>query len=408
MACGSGVLFLFLPALILALACPQALALGISPLYSNVLFIPGGEVRGSFTVINTEGFENVLVTAESDMDIVFKEKTVRLAGKDGVVDFTFELPKGSTAPGDHEVKIFVQPDLGASTSGVSARVRLAHKLTVRVPYEGPYVVAAVEVRRTAAGEIVLQADLENLGSKATPITALFIMTPEGTTEQLLNASFGPETIDAGEKAQVNVTLPATRIPLGRYGVDLFVRYADRVINTSTAYVTGEPRFALTHTPRIIRANELADFPVAVHSQWNQPIQGLYAEIVLMEGKDTLRLFRTESVDVPALGDAVLPGVFDARGITPRNATLLVRLHFGQTQEFNVPVDLVDARDYEWLMTGAEKQGAAKEANVSVTPVVQEAVTQKDSQSLLFISIFILAVFVLVIIVGRRIKRGETP
>lgn len=396
-------------ALILALAsCPQAaLALGISPLRSSAPFVPGGEVSGSFSLINQEGFESVLVYVESDMDVLFDQKTVRLDGNDGIIAFTIELPQARPSPGDHEVKIFVQPGDGMGEEGMSARVRLAHKLTIRVPREGPYVTASLKTGRSAAGEVLLTADLENIGDKGTQVSALFIMTPSGAKDQILNASLGPESLDAGESAQVNVTLPGTRIPAGDYTVDLFVTYAGRAINTSAAYRKGEPRFALTQTPTFVKAEELNTFPVGVHSEWNHPIEGLYAEILLTDNNETLRLFRTESVDVPALGDAVLSGIFDGRGITPRNATVTVRLYFSQTQEFRVPIEIVDKNDYEWLMVEAERtRNATARPALPVAPALEAAASQEDVRPLWLVSLLILAVFVLITIIARRIVRGD--
>ena len=67
----------------------------------------------------------------------------------------------------------------------------------------------------------------------------------------------------------------------------------------------------------------------------------------------------------------------------RNATILVRLDFSATQEFNVPIGLVDAQDCGWLMAGNESAGSPEAEKTSIAPVPEGAAVSDDNQSILF-------------------------
>jgi hypothetical protein len=117
---GTGALITAALALILAMACGgSAFALGITPVHSSAVYMPNAEYRGSFNVINPEGFDLVNVYAESDMDVAFKSATIQLGGLDGRIDYVIALQGERPSPGDHEVKIFIEPALNGDV-GVSA------------------------------------------------------------------------------------------------------------------------------------------------------------------------------------------------------------------------------------------------------------------------------------------------
>jgi hypothetical protein len=378
-------------ALLIAMAAAMTLlaapgtALGITPVHSTADYVPGAEYRGSFTVLNPEGFNSINIYAESDIPLSFKSATITLGGKDGTVEYTLELPGERPPPGDHVIEIYVEP-AEIATSGVTARVRLGHKLTITVPPEGPYLTATLDVRE-AGSNVVLESLVRNTGSATASLVAFFSLTPVNSYDQILNATTFPQTLDPGEAATINVSVPTDKVPHGLYNAYLDIGYNGNDINASRDWQFGQPRVTLRDMPSTAKANDLTQLTIGLHSDWNQPLQDVTAVLTLMDPQGiTLRSISTETVNLPPMGDAVVQPVLDARGLSPQNTSVIVRINMKTgKQEIRQSLRLVNASEYMNVMPAAALQ---------------------QESTLWLAAIILIALLAVVIIVVRHIGRRE--
>jgi hypothetical protein len=265
-------------------------------------------------------------------------------------------------------------------------VRLAHKLTIAVPLEGPFLTATIDARQDD-DSVVLESFVSNVGGADASLVALFTLTPVNSDDQLLNATTYPQLLGAGESATINVSVPASRVPYGDYDADLLIRYNGMVVNASHHWRHGSARMSLRQAPTEARANDLTQLVIGLHSDWNQPIRDATVDLLLMDASsNTVRTVTSESVNLAPFGDAVVTPVLDARGLQAQNMTLVVRVNTREgKQEFRQSLQLVNATAY--------------------TRVVPADVLQ-DESSLWLTALVMAALLLIVISVVNHARRPE--
>jgi hypothetical protein len=159
------------------------------------------------------------------------------------------------------------------------------------------------------------------------------------------------------------------------------------VNATQPWQHGQPRITLRDVPATAKADDLTQLVIGLHSEWNQPLQDVSADLTLTDKEGTaMRSMSTEKVNLPSMGDAVFTTVLDARGLLPQDASLNVRVNMKTgKQEFRQALRLVNASEY-----------------LSVMPA---AALQQES-TLWLAAIILIALVVIVVVVARHMKRGE--
>ena len=341
--------------LLVVLLLPAALAIGVTPVNSNVVFVSDSTVQGHFTVLNNEGLTGTLhVSTEGELaSMVVPDQTdIPLTLAPIPVSYHVVFPQALPDPGDYVVKIYVQPLSGRSGSDIGAVVRLAHKLYIKVNPAGSHVRVSLDVGESQTS-VLANATVKNDGTLTiiSP-TIAFEISDEGAV--VATAQAAAHAINIGESQLYQAEFDKAGVLPGQYDVAVDVAYGDKSASASRTFTYGVPMVQVTQATEVVQTDEYSPLNLEVTSNWNQELHSVYADIIAFQGNTQVRKMTTETVDIPARSSKVLVPVFDGRGIAPTNLTLQVQLHVGLvTQEQQLPLEVAPKEDYARLAAIAE-------------------------------------------------------
>ncbi|MEK6822385.1 MAG: hypothetical protein AABY13_01040, partial [Nanoarchaeota archaeon] len=332
---------------------------------ASVTFIPGDEFVKTFRVINDEKFDAfVRVSVEGDLaSYVTIDDALPSLGEDGTdITYRVNFPREAPPPGEHILRIYVEPVLATDSSNVAAHVRLAHKLTVTVPPEGAFPTLDLDIREVR-DKVELTANVRNVGTRdITSMTPTFALLEEGKQgDPVASAVLGAQSLRAGDKQSMTTRFDAAAIIPGVYEARVSLDYDGKTAELTRAWQRGSPTLQLLNAPTFVKAGDISPFDLTVKSNWNQGLRNIYAEIMVVDQADTIvRSFRTETIDIAARDEVTFTSFFDARGLGQDKLRVKVKFYLGanQAQEHVLYVDVVDAQRYAILSAASPAKGSS--------------------------------------------------
>jgi len=330
-----------------ALLAQTAAALGVTPARSTIQYIPGGEARGSFGVVNLDGTPlRVQLGAEGLLAerVRFDTPTLDVAGTTATAAYSITFPLETPAPGDYPLRLYAQPAIDAG--GISAFVRLAHTVTVRVPPAGSYLTLDVRHDETE-GRVRLEATLHNVGTEDLRSVTTTITVVDGNRTIATSTAEHAQLL-RGQRASVVALFGEEELPPGVYEARISATYDDKVAQATYPFGRGKPTLQLTDASRSLVVGELAQATLHVRNAWNRRVDDVWADIELVDSAQAvLRTGRTQVVTLDAAGEGELSGVLDLRAVPPQSGWLVVTFHIGDDRVVrSVPVVLLTREQAE--------------------------------------------------------------
>jgi hypothetical protein len=327
-----------------ALAIVQmAAAFGITPAMASATFIPGDEFVSRFTVLNDEGLPGMLrVSVEGGLsDLVTINMTEMPLEATVSIPYRITFPRQVPPGGDYVTKIFVEPVLPPELNAVGAQVRLAHRVTITVPAHGKFVTVETDASQRE-GVINLTAHVRNIGSDdISALSATFGFFQDAETP-VWSTTTKTVSLPAGDRDVLGASLMASELPPGVYELRTSVSYDGNSTGSSQTYEHGVPSLALVNATTMVSKDDLTPFSLTVQSVWNRPLDGVYADVSVLDASGTVvRQFKTETVDIQPGEPVTYTPFFDSRGLTLDTADVIATFHLGAgAQEFRFPVQIL--------------------------------------------------------------------
>ena len=295
--------------LVIVLVCSDVYAIiGVSPGSYEVDFQPNLKKSFGFSFIFDRGVE-AEVYAEGDLAEYVRLNKKSLNGPEGVVA-TLELPAVIEKPGTHI--IFIGARQGTPKGvGIALVGNIRGIIKVKVPYPGKYAEVEMITNNANTGEpIQFQIFVKNLGKENIfAYTQIDISGSQGNVETL---NLGAQSIESTKTLKLVESINTERYKPGNYNASVSVSYDEgKTAKTSGIFRLGELYANVSDYTKEFERDKINRFEIEVESFWNDPIEGLYANVSIIGYKLD---FKTISINLAPWKKDLLTGFFDTTPI----------------------------------------------------------------------------------------------
>lgn len=352
---------------LLFMIIPSVSAIGISPASTNINFKSGAEQQFTIRVINRdETPARVLMYAQGKF-----EQNIELSPK--ILDFgigetekqvfvRIKLPSTLQTPGIHEseiVALVLPPNYELKDSPtVTATAAVISKIKVFVPYPEKYAEAEVFVQEQNNGQsIEFTVSLKNLGVEdISKIKAkINIISPSG--KKIAELETNEIGLQSGNSGKVTA-IWSPNVPPGPYLAKIDYTYDGRVKSIEKPFTVGRLVLnAKSVKTGSFRIGEIAKFEINLQSQWNEELNGVYADMMLYDTKGALIYStKTATVDIAPLGNSTILAYVDTKNINTGQYNVTLLMHYGgRTTEtkFVININIDNIKTYGLVDTTAQ-------------------------------------------------------
>lgn len=315
-------------------------SIGVSPASYSIDFKPGLKSEMYFDFRQDRDI-NLEVYAEGDLAqyVSFSKKKIEGSGR---VDVSLRLPKEIEIPGPHTIYIGARQVIPEGNGfGISGNIRGI--IRVVVPYPGQYATIAVNAKDANAGEnIDISADIRNLGSESVKAEAK--VSIYRADKYITELDFGSFDLSSPDQRTISREINTKDYAPGNYNAFGKLLYGDGLVAESNdSFRLGELFVSIVNYSNELERDKLNRFEINVQSQWNDPIEGVYANVTVPGYPIS---FLTPSANIQGFGTTTLTGFFDTTGIVGDSFDAVIRVNYaGKTTENLVNIKFKKERDY---------------------------------------------------------------
>jgi len=316
-----------------------ASALGVTPGRTTIDFEPGLEKTLSFTITNNEHKQfNAYVYVEGDLSdcITFDQNIISFNESDNSHGLTYEvrLPQRLDPPGDHWAKIVIMElpmgwEAPEGETRIIATVAVIHQLRVKVPYPGKFMQLDLLIQEAVPNESVrFFVKMYNLGKEDIAKAQATIQILGSTNEVIASIEAGPRAVKSMQRGELTAVWQAQANP-GLYHARVTVRYDGEAGHVEKNFYIGNMLVdVLDVSVKDFRLGGIAKFDILAESMWNQPIPGVYAQMVINdEQENKVADFKSASVDMEPYERAHLYAYWDTQGVQEGDYITRLTLHY---------------------------------------------------------------------------------
>jgi hypothetical protein len=366
-------------------------ALGVTPGRSTIDFEAGLEKTSTFTITNNEHKKfNAYIYTEGTLGeyITFEEQIIEFTESDNSKKFTYnlKLPERLDPPGDHWGKIVVMelPEGWEAPEGetrIVATVAVMHQVRVKVPYPGKFLQLDLSVQEAVPGEPVnFFVKLYNLGKEDIAKAQATIEIIGPTNEVIATLETKAASIKSMAKGELFGNWKAEVNP-GMYHAAVTVRYDGEVGKASKNFYVGNMLIdILGVSVKDFRLGGVAKFDILAESKWNQPINDVYAHMVINDQQDNkVADFKSASLNMESYEKAHMYAYWDTEGVQEGDYMAKLALHYGDRvteKEISTRVGLNDIKmDIVGVSAGAvtSEEGLLEQSPLIILVVVLIAI-----------------------------------
>lgn len=300
-------------------------ALGISPGKIEFNFQPGLEQTISYRVFGTGSETELRLYIEGDLAQYVKLDKEKLIGGGGFI-VILKLPEYIEKPGKHRILIgareIIDEELVETMIGTSINIRGV--IEINVPYPGKYIEITLKSHNVNVGEPVrFELEINNKGKE----TVIFSPKIEiSSQEKLIETLYLKERVlKSQETIKLYKVLDTTDYNPGTYTALAVVDYG-KVAKAESSFKIGELFINITNTTKQIIIGGIQRFDIEIESGWNDKIEGVYAEVSILNTSDTMISFKTSPTSLTPWEKKTITGFFDTanfkKGFYDVNITLI--------------------------------------------------------------------------------------
>lgn len=279
-------------------------AISISPPGVLVQFEPSLEQSVRF---QTQPSKNTGITIEGNLEEYVQVEKDTIA-ENGQFIIKVSLPEALSVSGDNIVYVGVaeKSGSGGTVQGVAA-IRSA--IVVRVPYPGFYAELAFYAQDLNYNETAqFSVNINNRGKEDIDAVATIEVFNAGN-ELVETLNTNRRNVSAGTENTIFALFNASKHEGGEYTAIAHVSYGGEQKDLTDTFRIGTLYIdVLNHTKQFI-SGEVERFWVDIASNWNRPIQNVYADIIITNSsyEDT---FRTPTINLENFGKGRLETFWD--------------------------------------------------------------------------------------------------
>ncbi len=336
--------------LFLAVIIAPVLAIGISPSSVNIPYEAGKDVRLRFTAINHADAVAVFeVYIEGELaNYITPEQTKLVMRAKERKDFYVRLHMPENLePGTRPVQVGVMEASNQASGALSARAGVKSNVEVDVPYPNKYLVAGMAASYANVGEPVhFEITVQNKGMKTIDKVSGSVNIFEGRNKIGFSDSNSIYALAPGQKSVLAIDWQATQIGSLIAVADIF--YDELSITAATKFKVGDATLTISSVDfGTIRAGNVGKISVSVQNEWNKPMSGANAELVISRNQQGVARIAGKPFSIDAQGRHKEEFYWDTAGLEPGVYDGKVILHFlGKTTEQGFKIGLAGTRQFD--------------------------------------------------------------
>ncbi len=316
-------------------------AVGISPGMYNVDFTPNMKQAFSFEFLGDQDME-LEIYASGELAPYVELSRTRIRGRGGVVA-TLELPSELGTPGAHTVYIGARQITNQEENGFGIVGNVKGTINVVVPFPGEYATIGVVATNANAGDPVnITVNTRNFGDQAVHARSIVqIMRDEKVIKEF---DLGEFDLASPEEKIFKRYLDTKHYLAGTYQAIARLYYgSDLSAEGSSAFRLGELYVDIVNYTKLFERDKINRFEIQVESRWNDPIEGVYADVALQGYPMS---FLTPAAHLNGFGTTTLTGFFDTTGIQNETFNALIKVHYAdRTSEEMATLSFHKSKDY---------------------------------------------------------------
>lgn len=286
--------------LVFGAAFQSALALGIRPAKTTLVYEETPALAGQFWIVNTEGQELELsLSVEGPLQnyIILRTKEVTLGREEDAAPVYFEVQlPDDFPPGEITSSIVVAQKLSSTDENfIAAKLVLHHKLIAIGPYPDKYVTAKLNFHESGS-QIRLVSEVENLGKKDVgSLQTTFYVNDREQNQQVLKTE--ETSLKTKETKLLDALVARDLFELGEFEVQAVTTYDDHKVEVVKKLLVGRPEVDVAYFSEYFLAHKINPYVLDLLNKWNREIKNVFVDVTIRSEGVTLGQFRTKSIDV---------------------------------------------------------------------------------------------------------------
>jgi hypothetical protein len=323
-----GFFIFFLCLICIFILSKTVLSLSVGPAKTEFNFVPGSEQEINYFVSDPAGSELELFVEGDLAQYVKLDKKTLMGG--GTFNAKLKLPQTIEIPGKHRILIGVRqkidPELVQGNIGTAIIIMVV--IDIYVPYPGRYLDVKLSSYNVNVGEpVTFLLDIASQGTETVTITPVIdIYSFEKKIESL---TFQARDVASQEILNLKKTLDTANYNPGNYKAIALVDYGV-IAKSESDFKIGNLSISITNYTGFIPIGKIQPFYIEIESNWNDNIDGAYAEVSILNNSLILTSFKTSTTNLIPWEKKIIIGYFEtsnfSKGIYDANISLF---YFGK-------------------------------------------------------------------------------
>ena len=292
-------------------------------------FVPNTELEINYQIVTTAQFPmdyKIIVKGELAHLITIDQDYFKLLTPGSTPWFKAKIKFPDTAevpPGQHSLKIIVEETEASGDGAITARTAAAALITIRVLYPQAELVAAFAAHDVSENQLVpLVFGLANWGATDIQSAKADIDIFDGTGNKVKKISTEPVSIPSAQSKSKTAMLDTINMASGEYTAKAVVTWDGKKTNLSDPFRIGTLRVKMTDVTTKYNNESISPVEVTVRSEWNNGLDGVYAEIEVADEK-----LKTPTAYLEPWGESKLRTYWDTQKVKPGTYDAIITLNF---------------------------------------------------------------------------------
>ena len=293
-------------------------SLGVSPAKVEINFQPNYEKDISYRVGRVSQDMPIVVSVEGDLAKYVKIDKNNFTGP-GTFNVHLKLPSEIEIPGKHRIKIVVaeRPDIKKVRDMISTSVVIKVVIDIFVPYPGKYLeISEFKANNVNVGETVeFDLALENKGKEDLErIFPRIDISSQGERIKILD--LGEYSLETTKKLNLRDSFNTSGYNPGIYEATAIVDYDGGFAKKNITFRIGDLIVYIRDYTKNVSIGGFKRFNIDVESGWNNNIDGVYADVILLNRSGKLQEFKTSTESLTPWQKKTIVGYINTTGFSP--------------------------------------------------------------------------------------------
>jgi hypothetical protein len=322
--------------------------LGLNP--AKKMYDYKEELRDEVTyrVISDHSERTIELSVEGDLAeyITLSQNTTQGSGGFSV---SLVLPPGLVLLGPQETYIVASESIGSQGAVLGARTIVKALLVVEAPFPGEYVEVDLKVDHVNEGaDIPVSLQVWNRGTDGVNVQPRVLFS-DASGRQVDQVLFPLTSMVSQEKQHFVEAVSTQGWQPGVYLAEALASYGTEVASHNRTVIVGTLFVNVTNSTSSLSQDGIQRFLIGVESHWNDPLNGVYAEVNLTQNGEEAAVFKTPSVSLDGRGQRELAGFVDTDELSG-DYVANIAVYYGKTKTIVArPLSVGGGSSWMWII-----------------------------------------------------------